>query len=93
MVGVPSRLRLRHPLQKGDPKWGGGRSITTTRSGEWHRVTVDHDGDHIVCSLNGATMIDVRDNTISKAGGIGLWTKADARTSFDDLLVSPENEQ
>ena len=30
----------------------------------------------------------LKDDTISKAGKVGLWTKADAQTSFDDLKDS-----
>jgi hypothetical protein len=32
--------------------------------------------------------MDVRDATFKEAGKIGLWTKADAQTQFDDLTVS-----
>ncbi len=31
---------------------------------------------------------DVKDLTFQEAGTIGLWTKADAQTEFDDLTVS-----
>ncbi|MCR9245762.1 MAG: DUF1080 domain-containing protein [bacterium] len=64
-----------------------GTAIADVEIGKWHRVEVLHEGDHIVCSLDGKPLLDVRDNTITKAGGVGLWTKADARTSFDDLTV------
>lgn len=66
-----------------------GTAIAEVTVGAWHRVEVEHHGDHIVCWLDGKKLLDVRDDTISEAGGIGLWSKADARTSFDDLLVEP----
>ena len=28
---------------------------------------------------------EAKDDTFPKAGKVGLWTKADARTSFDDF--------
>jgi hypothetical protein len=34
-------------------------------------------------------LLDVTDATIGKEGGVGVWTKADARTSFDDFAVDP----
>ncbi|MEZ6036421.1 MAG: family 16 glycoside hydrolase [Planctomycetota bacterium] len=66
-----------------------GTAICDVPTGTWHRVEVEHVGDHIVCWLDGARLLDVHDGTITKAGGVGLWTKADARTSFDDLAVTP----
>jgi hypothetical protein len=38
--------------------------------------------------MNGVELLSARDATIAGEGGVGLWTKADARTSFDELLVS-----
>ncbi len=34
---------------------------------------------------NGEKLYDVEDETFKEAGKIGLWTKADAVTYFDDL--------
>jgi hypothetical protein len=31
--------------------------------------------------------LEVRDSTFTDAGKVGLWSKADARTWFDDLKV------
>jgi hypothetical protein len=42
-------------------------------------------GDHLEASINGKKYLDVRDTTFSGSGAIGLWTKADAVTEFDDL--------
>ncbi len=57
-------------------------------AGQWHRIEVAFAGDRIQCTLGGVH-VEVTDATIPAAGGIGLWTKADAHTSFDDLVVSP----
>lgn len=54
----------------------------------WHRIRVEHVGAHIRCWLDGHAPLDVTDATITSAGGTGVWTKADARTSFDDWSVS-----
>ena len=56
-------------------------------AGKWHKIRVVVRGDRFVCSLNDK-QIDVRDASITKAGKVGLWTKADAVTSFDDFKVS-----
>lgn len=62
-------------------------ALVTARQGQWHRIEVEHEGDQITCWLDGNKLLAVRDGTIAGVGGVGLWTKADARTSFDDLFV------
>jgi hypothetical protein len=52
--------------------------------GDWHQVEVEHVGDRITCSLDGKELLQATDSTFAE-GGVGLWTKADARTSFDEL--------
>ena len=54
----------------------------------WHTLRVDVANDHHVVYWNGAKVIDAHDRTFSAPGRIGLWTKADSRTLFDDLRVS-----
>jgi hypothetical protein len=60
------------------------------KAGEWHTLKVTMKGDHIECSLDGKKYLDVKDDTFKEAGKVGLWTKADAQTSFDDFKVSGE---
>jgi hypothetical protein len=57
-------------------------------AGEWHVLTVKHTGDRIECHLDGKKQLEAKDDTFPKAGQVGLWTKADAQTYFDDLQVS-----
>ena len=56
-------------------------------AGEWHVLKIRQIGEHIECWLDGKTYLDVKDKTFAKAGKVGLWTKADAQTRFDDLRV------
>lgn len=58
-------------------------------AGTWHKLRVVHRGHHIQCYLNGKLYLNVKDDTFKTAGKIGLWTKADAVTSFDNLSVRP----
>jgi len=51
---------------------------------QWHTLEVDARGEHIKVSWNGRPVIDATDTTFT-TGKIGLWTKADSVTSFDDL--------
>jgi hypothetical protein len=56
-------------------------------AGEWHTLAVKMEGNAIECSLNGEPQLEAKDETFQKAGKIGLWTKADAQTHFDQLEV------
>jgi hypothetical protein len=66
-----------------------GTADVQASAGQWHRLRVVHEGDHIRCSLNGKPYLDVRDQAFAEAGKVGLWTKADAVTYFDDYVVKP----
>ncbi len=58
-----------------------------TQPGTWYTVRVTMIGNRITCYLDGKKMLEAEDNTFTEAGLVGLWTKADAVTSFDDLTV------
>jgi hypothetical protein len=52
---------------------------------KWHTLRVDFAGSSIKVSLNGKIYIDVQDKRITGAGAVGMWTKADSVTAFDDF--------
>lgn len=58
------------------------------RSGEWQELRVDVAGNHFTGSLNGTPVVEATDDAYP-AGRIGLWTKADSVTCFDDVAASP----
>jgi len=51
----------------------------------WQTLRVDFQDDHFIVSFEGKTIIDVKDDHIKGSGVVGLWTKADSVTSFDDF--------
>ena len=53
----------------------------------WRTIRVVMAGDHVECFLDGSKLLDVRDSTFPDAGAVGLWSKADAQTHFDDLTL------
>lgn len=57
-------------------------------SGIWHTMRIVAKGDQMECFYDGKKYLEVRDTTFSR-GKIGLWTKADAVSHFDDLRVRP----
>jgi hypothetical protein len=68
----------RRELQSADIKHSEG----------WHTLRVTMEGDLIQCFYDGRKALEARDATFSGPGKIGLWTKADAQSYFDDLKVS-----
>src|SRR6266480_5756983 len=53
---------------------------------QWHTLRVDFVGKHIQVGLDGKQYIEVDDERITGAGAVGLWTKADSVTLFDDFV-------
>ncbi len=51
----------------------------------WHTLRVEFSGQSIKVSLDGRQYIDYKDSHISGAGAVGVWTKADSVTVFDDF--------
>ena len=51
----------------------------------WHTLRVEFSGRRISVALNGKTYIDLDDAHVSGSGAVGLWTKADSVTAFDDF--------
>lgn len=62
-------------------------SDLTIGTGQWFTIKIVHRGSHIEAWLNGNMLLEVIDDTFPAAGGVGLWTKADAATAFDDFVV------
>ncbi len=58
-----------------------------TDAAAWHTIHVKARGNKIVVSFDGKPLIETEDTTFANAGKIGLWTKADASTAFDDLKI------
>lgn len=56
-------------------------------NGVWSVLRLQAQGKHFAVWLNGEHLFDVEDETFSEAGKVGLWTKADSVTAFDDFLI------
>jgi hypothetical protein len=55
----------------------------------WHLLRAKMKGRVIEVSFHGKKAISWADTTFAEAGKVGLWTKADARSSFDDFKLEP----
>jgi len=54
-------------------------------AGVWHALRVEFVATRIAVSLDGKRYIDVEDSHIAGPGAVGVWTKADSVTAFDDF--------
>jgi hypothetical protein len=52
---------------------------------QWHTLRVEFAGKRIRVSLDGKRYIEIDDDRISEPGAVGVWTKADSVTAFDDF--------
>ena len=61
-------------------------SVKAPALGQWHMIRVVAVGNHIQGWLDGALLLDHRDARF-KSGRVGLWTKADSITAFNDFTI------
>jgi hypothetical protein len=78
--------RLYHVIDGRRRQFAGANFKVT--SGEWHELKVECVGNKIICYYDGQKKIEATDETFKEAGKIGLWTKADSVTYFDDLKAT-----
>ncbi len=62
-------------------------------AGKWHTLKIVQHGNHFAGFLDGKKLLEDTDDLFMKPGGVGLWTKADAVTSFDDFKVESGAEK
>jgi len=75
-----------YTITEGKRKQLAGAKVDAPKLGEWHTLRVVARGAKIQAWLNGKLQIEHEDKTYAE-GYVGLWTKADSVTEFDDLEV------
>ncbi|SRR6266849_4492296 len=83
---LEDNYRLYHVVDGRRRQFAGANFKVT--SGVWHEFRVEAVGNKFVCYYDGAMKIEATDDTFKDAGKVGLWTKADSVTYFDDLRVT-----
>src|SRR5882762_4515451 len=64
---------------------GGYGTDEKVPSDTWHILRIDFSGSRFRVSFNGRQLFEVEDSTFEDAGKVGLWTKADSVTLFDQV--------
>lgn len=57
---------------------------------DWHTLRITMQGPKIVCLLDDKYRLEVEDSSIRGYGRVGLWSKSDAQSYFDDLVATGE---
>jgi hypothetical protein len=78
-----------YKVVKGKRSQLDGVSFQSAGAGHWYTVRAVMVGDRVTCWLDGKELLHAQDGTFKEAGHVGLWSKADAASSFDDLVVAP----
>jgi hypothetical protein len=81
---VENGKRIDLPV-KGEGRTYGKKAEVAT--GQWSTLRVVATGPLFEVHFNGTGLYDVEDRTFTAAGKVGVWTKADSVTQFDDLTV------
>jgi hypothetical protein len=58
---------------------------TKVAPGVWHMLRVDFAGNKFTVALDGKKVMEATDDSFVGAGRVGVWTKADSVTLFDDF--------
>lgn len=72
------------------PVKGEGRTYgkkTEVPAAQWSTLRVVANGPRFEVYFNGTKLYEVEDGTFTQPGNVGVWTKADSVTQFDDLTV------
>ncbi|HYR89521.1 MAG TPA: family 16 glycoside hydrolase [Terriglobia bacterium] len=68
-----------------------GRRTERKRTGvkvapnQWHTLRIDFQGPHFTVTFDGKKALEWDDQTFKDSGKVGVWTKADSVTLFDDF--------
>jgi hypothetical protein len=61
------------------------RANMKVATNQWHTLRVDFQNNHFTVTFDGKKALEWDDETFKDAGKVGVWTKADSVTVFDDF--------
>jgi len=54
----------------------------------WHTLALRAEGSRFIVTFNGQELYTANDQSLTAAGKIALWTKADSVTRFDQMRIN-----
>jgi hypothetical protein len=85
---LENNVRLYRVEQGKRTQFAGVNVKVPTR--QWQTLMLEVQDTHFRVFLNGGLLFEANDTTFKDAGKVGLWTKADSVTYFDDLHIKTE---
>jgi hypothetical protein len=61
------------------------RANVKVAGNQWHTLRIEFEGPHFIVVADGQKALEWDDQTFTQAGKVGVWTKADSVTLFDDF--------
>jgi hypothetical protein len=80
---LEDNVRIYHFLNGKRTQFKGANLKVTPN--EWHTLRVDFAGARFTVTYDGQKLFEAEDNKITGSGAVGVWTKADSVTAFDDF--------
>jgi hypothetical protein len=62
---------------------------TKVSANEWHTLGLKAEGERFTVTFDGRELFTATDRSMTAAGRVALWTKADSVTRFDKLKIKP----
>jgi len=84
----PLRENLRAYIVKDAVRTQLASATIAVDTRKWHTIRVEQTGAHAICALDDVKLLEFDDVSLVGEGGVGVWTKADAATAFDDFAVT-----
>ena len=80
---LENNVRIYHFIKGKRTQFKGANLLVAAN--QWHTLRVNFSGNRFTVIFNGKELFQADDNTFPDSGKVGLWTKADSVTLFDDF--------
>ncbi len=88
---LENNFRIYHVVAGKRQQFSGANIKVTPNM--WHTIRVISIDNKFEAFFNDKKLIESTDNTFTTAGKVGLWTKADSYTLFDDFTIKAIDKQ
>jgi len=85
----PLESNVRFYVMAGGVRSALAEASITLDTTQWHSLRVIAEGTSMELFVDDMPVLRTEDKTHRVAGAVGLWSKADATTMFDDLSIAP----
>lgn len=87
---LENNVRL-YKVERGSRKQFAEKNVKVS-TGEWRTLRLAAKGDHLTVFFDDAWLFEADDDTFAQPGKVGLWTKADSVTYFNNLSIESQDD-